>query len=91
MAVRKMTMRAWQKAVAPTLGKPAYFKLNGTSPGGVANALGVSRQAIHAAVHRGDLDAVIVVDDKDGELLLFMILEDSVEAFKAKREQRKAG
>ena len=89
MAIRTMKMRAWQRAVAAALDKPSYDKLNGWSPGGVAANLGISRQAVHKAVHRGDLDAVIVRDDRTDELVLFMIPAASVDAFRAKREQRK--
>ena len=89
MAIRKMKMLAWQKATAAALGKPSWQALNGRSPGGVADELGVSRQAIHNAVHRGQLDAVLVVDDRTEELRLFMIPEPSLEAYKARREQRR--
>lgn len=91
MAIRKMTMKQWQKATAAAHGKPSWAALNGTSPGGVAATLGISRQAVHKAIHRGDLDAIIVNDDITGELRLFMIPAASEQAFKAKREQRKAG
>jgi hypothetical protein len=86
-----MKMRAWQKATAAALDKPLWGKLNGDSPGSVAAELGISRQAVHQAVHRGSLDAVIVVDDNSEELRLFMIPAESVEAFKARRDHRKAG
>lgn len=91
MAIRKMKMRAWQKASAAALDKPLWDKLNGASPGGLAAELGISRQAVHQAVHRGLLDAVIVVDDHSEELRLFMIPQYSVEAYKARRAARKAG
>ena len=91
MAIRKMKMSAWQKANAAALNKPSWSKLNGASPGGVAAELGISRQAVHKAIHRGDLDALIVQDDVTDELRLFMVLQPSIEAFKAKREQRRAG
>lgn len=91
MAIRKMKMSAWQKANAAAFGKPAWGKLNGDSPGGLAGQLGISRQAVHQAVRRGLLDAVIVVDDNTEELRLFMIPQSSAEAYKARRSARKAG
>lgn len=91
MAIRKMTMRTWQKAVAATLGKPGWEKINGYSPGGVASVLRISRQAVHQAIRRGQMDALIVNDDETGELRLFMIPEASVEAYRAHRDQRKTG
>jgi len=60
------------------------------SPGAAAAHLGISRQAVHKAIHRGDLDAVML-QENDGELAAFMIPFESVEAFKVKREQRRAG
>ena len=92
MALRKMKMRAWQRATAAALDKPSsWAQLNGTSPGTVAAELGISRQAVHQAVHRGYLDAVIVVDDDSEELRLFMIPQPSLDAYKARRQRRLAG
>ena len=90
MAIRKMKMRAWQKALAASVDKPSWATLNGDSPGGLAAQLGISRQAVHQAVRRGLLDAVIVVDDQSEELRLFMIPQASAEAYKARRAARKA-
>lgn len=92
MAIRKMKMRAWQKATAAAIDKPSWGKLNGDSPGGVANSLGISRQAVHQAIRRGSLDALIVVADDSEELRLFMIPSESVEAFKKRpHHMRRAG
>ena len=56
--------------------------------------MGISRQAVHQAIHRGDLDALAVRRD-NGEVKMIVIPTASVEAFKAKRRerelQRKAG
>lgn len=87
MAVRKMSLAAWQKACATTHAKPSASDLNGDSPGAVAAKLGISRQAVHQAVARGDLDAIIVNDSR-GKLLMFMIPTRSIEAFAEKRKLR---
>lgn len=84
MAVRKFSLERWVKACAAAHGKPSHAELNGDSPGTVAADLEVSRQAVHQAVHRGDLDAVIV-HDAHGKLLMFMITPASVERFRQKR------
>ena len=92
MAVRKFSIDRWIKAVASAHGKPAAAELNGLSPGGVASQLEISRQAVHQAVHRGDLDAIIV-NDGNGKLRMFMITASSIERFKQKRargERRRA-
>jgi|KBSSwiStaDraftv2_1062776.scaffolds.fasta_scaffold454343_2 hypothetical protein len=91
MAVRTFTLDRWVKAVAAAIGKPAHAELNGDSPGTVAAELGVSRQAVHQAVQRGALDAVIV-NDARGKLQMFMIPRASVERYKQSpwKQQRRA-
>jgi len=88
MAIRKVNSRRWQQLMSES--EALRAKLLGWSPGGTASQLGISRQAIHKAIHRGDLDAVIVNND-DGRLSMFMIPDSSLQAFKAKREQKLAG
>lgn len=88
MAVRKFSREQWVKAVNASHGKPDFAALNGDSPGTVAAELDISRQAVHQAVHRGDLDAVIVNDSR-GKLQMFMIPRGSVERFKKLRAERK--
>jgi len=63
----------WQTALKQEPG------LNGLSPGGVAGHLGVTRQAVHAAVKSGRLDAVRVSDG--GELRFILITNDSLQRF----------
>lgn len=88
MAVRKMNLQLWQKLTEVSEAQRA--KLLGWSPGGAAAQLGISRQAIHKAIKRGDLDAV-QVNNEDGSLSMFMIPDDSLQAFKSRRERRLAG
>jgi hypothetical protein len=86
MAIRKVNFKRWEKLVAESDRRRA--ELLGWSPGGAAGELGISRQAVHLAIQRGDLDAVIVNHDGTGKLRMFMIPDPSVQAFKAKRESR---
>lgn len=88
MALRKVSMKRWESLV--TESDHARAKLIGWSPGGAAGQLGISRQAVHKAIHRGDLDAVIVNGD-DGKLQAFMIPDESLQAFAARRAQRRTG
>ena len=88
MALRKMNARRWHELVEQSDAERA--KLLGWSPGGAAAQLGISRQAVHKAIHRGDLDAVIVNGD-DGKLQMFMIPDDSLKAFAERRSRRAAG
>lgn len=58
--------------------------VDGWSPGFVAHALCMSRQAVHVAVDRGTLTAYYVTDDETGDLAAIIITEASVNAYKAK-------
>jgi hypothetical protein len=88
MAIRQYNQRVWNKLTAES---DAYrAKLLGWSPGGAAAELGISRQSVHKAIRRGDLDAVRVTDDR-GRLSMFMIPDESLQAFKAKRYSRLVG
>ena len=82
MALRKMNMARWEKLSTEIDMQRA--KLLGWSPGYAASYLGITRQAVHKAIHRGDLDALIINDD-EGKLAAFMIPDESLQAFKAKR------
>jgi len=84
MALRKMNMQRWEKLVTESAQERA--KLLGWSPGGAAGELGITRQAVHKAIHRGDLDAVII-NGEDGHLRAFMIPDASLRAFAAKRQR----
>ena len=85
MALRKIDSRRWQKLVSESDRHRA--ELLGWSPGGAAAELGISRQAVHYAIKRGDLDAVIV-NGEDGKLRCFMIPDASLKAFAAIRARR---
>jgi len=63
----------------------------GWSQAELGGRLGVSRQAVHQAVQRGALDAVIV-NDARGKLQMFMIPRASVERYKQSpwKQQRRA-
>lgn len=89
MAIRKMNTKRWTELTETS--DRLRAQLIGWSPGGAAGQLGISRQAVHKAIHRGDLDAIIVTKDDSDELSMFMIPDASLQAFKAKRAQRKAG
>lgn len=84
MALRKMNVKLWEKLTSESQAHRA--KLLGWSPGGAAAELGITRQAVHKAIRRGDLDAVIV-NNFEGQLTMFMIPDASLQAFKAKREK----
>ena len=87
--IKKMKVREWQMATSESEARLA--ELSGTSPGGAAAELGITRQAVHKAILRGDLDMIHVVDDRTGKLVMNMIPAESVKAFKLKRKlQRRA-
>lgn len=88
MALTKIGFKAWERRVHQSDVERA--KLLGWSPGGAAAELGISRQAVHKAIHRGDLDAVIV-NDENGRLRSFMIPDASLRSFAERRAQKAAG
>lgn len=66
MAMIHLTHESWQKLIQST---PAdrVVDLLGLSPGGVSQELGITRQAVHLAIHRDTLDAYRVT--KNGKLV----------------------
>ena len=88
MALRKLSLSRFEKLTAESEHERAKL-LGGYSPGYVAAKLGISRQAVHKAIHRGDLDAIIVNGD-DGHLRAFLVPDESIERFAAARAARQA-
>lgn len=86
--IRTMNLKRWEELTDQS--DRLRAQLLGWSPGGAAAQLGISRQAVHKAIKRGDLDAVIVKNE-DGSLSMFMIPDPSLQAFKVRREQKRAG
>ena len=88
MALRKMSISRYEHAVAESKRYRAEL-LGGSSPGAVARELGISRQAVHKAIHAGHLDALMLYAD-NGELAAFLIPPASVDAYRRRRELRLA-
>ena len=85
--IKKLTVSQWQHLTSKS--EKHLAELSGTSPGGAAAELGISRQGVHKAILRGDLDMIHVVDDNRGKLVMNMIPAASIKAFKAKRQIQK--
>lgn len=85
MALRKMNFARWEKLSAESDRHRA--ELLGWSPGSAAAQLGISRQAVHEAIRRGTLDAVMVVRE-DGKTQAFMIPDASIKAYAERRARR---
>jgi len=58
----------------------------GPSPGGAAGELGVSRQAVHLAIKRGDLEAMAVYDGR--RLSHYTISVSSLQRYRDQLRQR---
>lgn len=88
MAMRVMTMREWTETIhlAPAEQKAEVI---GVSPGGAANMLGISRQAIHNAIHRDTLDATKVVTET-GKLISINITLSELDRYR-RQHLRKTG
>jgi hypothetical protein len=83
MAIRKMNLKAWERAVeAADLDTAA--NLHGDSPGAVAARLGCTRQMVHHLIHTEQLDAVAVYEGK--RLAFYVVTEPSLRSY----QQRKA-
>lgn len=59
----------------------------GPSPGGAAAELGISRQAVHLAIKRGDLDAMGCF--RDGRLMFYNVGLASLRRYKAHLQARR--
>lgn len=85
MALRKIQLAVWQQLIEaedPTL---QDFQL-GPSPGGAAAELGISRQAVHQAIRRGDLDVLAVYEGR--RLSHYTISQSSIARYKQQRISR---
>jgi predicted DNA-binding protein YlxM (UPF0122 family) len=75
-----MQLKDWERAIEAEKPDLADFNL-GPSPGGAANELGISRQAVHKAIHRGELDVLAIYDGR--RLSHYTISRSSLAAYKA--------
>lgn len=81
MSMRTMTFAQWEKHCVTHYGDPS--QCGGVSPGGVAAELELSRQAIHKAMDRGDLDGWRVVRSAlDRTTLMILITEASISRYR---------
>lgn len=88
MAWTQISLTKWHEMLESSEDPADY---NGPSPGGVAAELGISRQSVHKAIERGDLDAWRVVRDKTSSLVAIVIKPATLERYKAVRALRNAG
>ena len=86
---RTITLKDWMRKVRREGDTPLETsKMQGPSPGGVATEFGLTRQAVHAAIRRGDLDAWRVVDDATGKLRAIIITSESVTRYRTLRSMQ---
>lgn len=87
MAIKRMQVKRWEQLT--DAGEATVQDLSyGPSPGAAAAELGISRQAVHQAIRRGDLEALAVY--RGTRLLFFTISKSSLERFKQIRTLRRA-
>lgn len=86
MAYQVITLSKWAELV-PHHGKPSDY--NGPSPGGVAAMLKISRQSVHRAINRGELEAFRVVNDRDRSLVAVVVKPSSIANYQAARALRR--
>lgn len=80
MAIKKMQLRTFTRLMEA--GDAATQDLSGPSPGGAAAELGISRQAVHAAIRRGTLDALAVYDGM--QLSHYTISQSSIQRYRSR-------
>ncbi len=83
---KTITLKDWLRKTRRETDDPSASKVQGPSPGGVAVELGITRQSVHQAIDRGDLDAWRVVDDSTGKLRAIIITAASLKRYKDLRE-----
>lgn len=82
MGTKKIQLDAWERLIEAGDPSTQDFHL-GPSPGGAASELGISRQAVHAAIRRGDLEALAVFRGRN--LSHYTISVSSLQRFKEQR------
>ena len=80
-----MQLKDWERVLEARKPDLADFS-QGLSPGGAAGELGISRQAVHKAIHRGDLDVLAIYDGS--RLSHYTISRSSLAAFKVVLQAR---
>ena len=85
MPVRKMQLKDWERVIEAGTPDLADFNL-GPSPGGAASELGISRQGVHAAIRRGDLEVLAIYDGR--RLSHYTISKSSLAAYKELLRER---
>lgn len=87
MPITKMQFQRWQRLIEA--GDPTVQDYSeGPSPGGAAAELGITRQAVHKAIHRGELDVLAVY--RGDRLSHYTISVSSLKAYKELVRQRAA-
>lgn len=83
MAMRRMTFEQWGERLATTHADPSeYSRWMGSSPGGTAADLGVTRQRIWQLLKEGKLDLLLLADNKDSKVSAWIIPSASIERYR---------
>lgn len=91
MGIRRMTYEAWGEVLAQTHAQPSeYAKYMGSSPGGAAAELGVTRQRIWQLLKEGKLDLLLLADNKDAKVSAWIIPNASVERYRKSKPMEQA-
>lgn len=83
MAMRRMTFEQWGERLATTHADPSeYSRWMGSSPGGAAADLGVTRQRIWQLVKEQKLDLLLLADNKDSKVSAWLIPQSSIDRYR---------
>lgn len=83
----EMTHEQWAMALTRCQSSAERAALNGPSPGGAAARLDLSRSTIYAAINKGYLDAIVLLDS-DGQANGLVVTDASLDEYITRRERR---
>jgi hypothetical protein len=91
MAMRRLTFEQWGELLATSHGQPSeYSRWMGSSPGGAAADLGVTRQRIWQLLKEGKLDLLMLADNRDAKVSAWLIPQGSIERYRKSKPMEQA-
>jgi hypothetical protein len=85
MPIRRIQLKEWKRLIEANDPTTQDYS-EGPSPGGAAAELGISRQGVHKAIRRGELEVLAVYDGR--RLSHYTISQSSLAAYKATLRSR---
>ena len=90
----ELTLQELAERVSAAKTDAELDQYRGLSPGGAAQALGISRPSIYTALNKGALDSIRLLDDNGSTCTGLLITKASIEEYLTRRRRtasKKAG